>query len=159
MDAGLAAFLGAIAGAAIAGVPPVVAAVVQRGTAKDQRQHDKDERDAQREHDRRVNERAERLEQLREWREGLSKSHAEYRKWDSETRGRSSVPSHLGVKPTLDSGVWFQSLRPHLPKFGSMAGSDDPAYYSIGTNLECDDDAADVLAREINRIEREWLGD
>jgi hypothetical protein len=50
MDAGLAAFLGAIAGAAVAGVPPVVTAVVQHKTAKDQRQHEKTEHDARREH-------------------------------------------------------------------------------------------------------------
>jgi cell division protein FtsB len=72
----MAAFLGAIAGAAIAGVPPVVSAVIQRGTARAQRQLEKDERDAQREEDRTTAEREAHKKRIAEWREGLAKSHA-----------------------------------------------------------------------------------
>lgn len=163
MDAGLAAFLGAIAGAAIAGVPPVIAAFVQRSTAKAQREHEKGEKDAQREHERLLRERAEKVDQIREWRDGLAEAHRRYSEYEflqNSYRGRSTLPPRANVlKPNIVGEAWFQSLRQHLPEFSGMAGSDEPAFYSDGAHIECDSEAAEVLAREISRIEHEWLGE
>jgi hypothetical protein len=68
--------------------------------------------------EREATDRAAKAQQIREWREGLAVSHAEYQKWEAATRGRKIIPDHLAVEPNIASRVWFQSLRLHLASSG-----------------------------------------
>ncbi|WAC92218.1 hypothetical protein [Mycobacterium sp. Aquia_213] len=160
MDAGLAAFLGAIAGAAIAGVPPVVAAFVQRGTAKAQREHDKAEKDAQREHDKAETDaqrehdrlaaaRSGRGKQIAYWRDGLARAALTYQSWsniyDNERQREQAITDGHFV-PNAVPDAWFQSLRPHLAS----------RELHEAAVLRCDDHLVLELGNEINRLQREW---
>jgi hypothetical protein len=118
-----------------------------------QREREEAERNAQREHDRRAAVRAERAEEVREWREGLAASHAEFEEWLVRSTAAEGRPASMGrpVKPNIVSAVWFQSLRPYLLETGR------PSQLRSGDELECDSDVADVLASEITRIQKEWL--
>jgi hypothetical protein len=106
----MAAFLGAIAG-----VPPVVTVFVQRSSAKAQREHDKAERDTQREHDSLTALRSARAQQIATWRNGLSKSALTYQQWTnmfSSVRQRQEAVANGEWGPNVVSDAWFQSLRP-----------------------------------------------
>jgi hypothetical protein len=159
-------------GAAIRGGPATVKAFRDSRIAKadraneaadreTQRAHEAQQAAAQRDSDRRAIERAERVQKVREWREGLAASHSEFVSWENRFKaygpGRP-MPSQYALRPNIAGAVWFQSLRPHLPESG-FASSSDPAFYSMGEDIQCDNDAADVLSKEITRIEREWLAD
>lgn len=161
MDAGLAAFLGAIAGAVGAGVPQVVTALVQHNTAKAQRKHEKDERDAQRQHEKSerdaqrdheslTNRRTARAQQIAHWRSGLNNSALTYQKWsaiyDNDKQRREAVEAG-GWSPNVVSEAWFQSLRPRLPE-----------RFRNESHLHCDDQTVLEIGNEIDRIEREWNG-
>lgn len=149
VDAGTAAFLGAIAGAAIAGVPPIVAALTARGTAKAQREHEKAERDAQREHDRVTAERNERAQQIAAWRNGLSHAALTYQHWSDiydNDRQREQAIADGQFVPNVVSDAWFQGLRPHLAS----------CELHEAARLLCDDQRVLEISNEIDRIEREW---
>lgn len=144
----MAAFLGAIAGAAIAGVPPVVTVFVQRSTAKAQREHDKAERDTQREHDRLTALRSARAQQIATWRNGLSKAALTYQQWTnmfSSVRQRQEAVASGEWGPNVVSDAWFQSLRPHLPD-----------RLRKQRNLQCDESLTVDISDEIDRVQREW---
>ncbi|WP_067977101.1 hypothetical protein [Mycolicibacter icosiumassiliensis] len=106
---------------------------------------------AQREADKLAAQRAERVRQIREWREGLAASHAEFEKWDAIDR-RPSKPASFELlpEPNIVSAPWFQSLRPHLPATGQTAK------LRSGNHIYCDREAADALATEIADLERYW---
>ena len=152
----------AIGGALAAGVPQVFGAISTRATARAQREHEKAEKDAEREHVRQAAERAEKVAQIREWRDGIAAASTAFADWDylqDRYRGSAVIPSRANVrKPIIDGEAWFQSLRPHLPELSGGASASDPAYYSGGTHIACDSHATEVLTNEVNRIEREWLG-
>lgn len=59
-------------------------------------------------------------------------------------------------EPNLVGQAWFQSLREHLGHDGKPNEYTKPNHYRTGSELRPDDDAADVLGREISRIAREW---
>lgn len=153
MDAGLAAFLGALAGAVGAGVPPVVAAAIQRGNDKAQRRHDADQADLDRQAAATEAINTARRQQVREWRDGLEAAHKEYQEWQLVTRGGRNSDA---MEPPLVGMAWFQSLREHLSTEGAPNQRGKPNVYREVPTLPADDDAADVLSKEISRIAREW---
>jgi hypothetical protein len=62
-------------------VPPIVTAAVQPGTAKAQREHERNEKEAQHEHERLTGQRAARAQQIAIWRDGLNRSALTYEGW------------------------------------------------------------------------------
>ena len=130
------------------GVPPVVTAAVPRGTAKAQREHEKNDKEAQREHERLTGQRAARAQQIAIWRDGLNRSALTYEGWahiyDNDRQRQEAIPRGE-YSPNLVSDAWFQSLRPHLP-----------AQYREQNQLHCDAPTVVAIANEIDRIEGEW---
>ena len=85
MDAGFAAFLGALAGAVGAGVPKVVSSFVERGNAKAQREHEATQSELQRQHEGALRDgertsanRSARAQQIAYWRDGMNRSALAY---------------------------------------------------------------------------------
>jgi hypothetical protein len=169
VDAGWFAVIGAGVGATATGLVDWLRVASdsrsKRREAEAQRKHEANEahakrdaeaaeHNAQREQDRRNELRARQEQQIREWREGLAASHAEYETWVVKQRAYEGRPATMGrpVKPNIVSAVWFQSLRPYLLVTGQ------PAKLSSTDCIECNSDHAYVLGSEITRIEEEWLG-
>jgi hypothetical protein len=158
VDAGWFAVIGAGVGATATGLVDCLRVASEnrskRRDAEAQRKHEATEaqakrdaeaaeRNAQREHDRDAELRAKQEQQIREWREGLAASHAEYEK--CVRMGRS-------IKPNIVSAVWFQTLRPYLSDTGR------PASLRAVNDIPCDSSDAHMLASEISRIEEERMG-
>jgi hypothetical protein len=156
----------AVLGALAAGVPQLVTATVQNLSARGQRKHeaaeaqakreaDAAEAEAQRSHQARAAERAECADKIREWREGLDAAHTEYRSWYAKrnAQGPKPVSANYTPEPNIVGAAWFQSLRPHLLETDRLRS------YRTHDDIQCDDDAADVLSEEIGRIERVWVGE
>lgn len=116
---------GAIAGAAIAGVPQVITAVIQRSTAREQRQHEKDEREAREEQDRLTTVRTGRAQQINHWRTGLSAATITFQEWANlynNERQRKEAVERGEWAPNFVGEAWFQSLRPYLAGVAARSG-------------------------------------
>jgi hypothetical protein len=168
VDAGLAGLLGVAVGSAITGglafSNTIVSNNFQRDQARTQRQHDNAENVMQRDHERqqRTTEldhqwrsalHVERAERVREWREGLAAAfaeHDEWLHWINEQPAESGA--HLNPRiPNAAGTAWFQSLRPLISEDGYAAD------YRNVSELLCDSGVVVALTFEIDRIEREWL--
>ncbi len=95
--------------------------------------------------------RAERAEQIREWREGLAAAHTEYLEWSAKQKATGPKPASANFtpRPNIVGAVWFQNLRPYM-------STSVRAYYRTGDDIECDDDDAHTLGNEISRIQQDW---
>jgi hypothetical protein len=159
----------AVAGALAAGVPQLVGTVVEAASKRHQRDHDAREADAareaaatqaeaQRQHEQLQAEAETRRLKVREWREGLAAAHKAFKEWEMIDRysRREGLSKNLDPEPNLVGQAWFQSLREYLSPEGAPNQFTTPNFYRTGSERVADDDAADVLGREISRIEREW---
>jgi hypothetical protein len=159
----------AVAGALAAGVPQLVGTVVEAKSKRGQRAHDAKEAEAardaeanqaeaQRQHEQRQAEAETRRLKVSEWRDGLAAAHKEFKEWEmvSDSSRRTGVSMELAPEPNLVGQAWFQSLRENLSQDGEPNRFTKPNYYRTGSERIADDNAADVLGREISRIEREW---
>lgn len=158
-----------MAGALAAGVPQLVSTVVEAASKRGQRNHDAKQADAardaeakqaeaQRQHEQQQSEAEVRMLKVREWREGLAAAHKEFNEWQmiNQSSRPMGASRKLVPKPNLVGRAWFQSLREYLSEDGKVNEYSMPNHYRTGSQLPPDDDAADVLGREISRIEREW---
>jgi uncharacterized membrane protein YccC len=127
--------------------------------AKAVREADAAEKEAQRQHgeaqaqaQRDAAQRADRVEQVREWREGLAAAYTEYKTWYAKHHASDPKPAsaNYAPEPNIVSAPWFQSLRPHLSRAGK------PGQLHSGNDIQCDDDVADTLGSEIASIEESW---
>lgn len=94
--------------------------------------------------------RAERVETIRHWREGLAASHTDYEAWDAIDKRPPSKVSTFTPEPNIVSAPWFQSLRPYI------APSSPAQKYRDGFDIQCDREAAGLLSAEIAHIESSW---
>lgn len=101
----------------------------------------------QREADQRAAKRAERVDTIRKWREGLAAAHTEYEDWRSMDQQGVYLAAPL---PNIVSASWFQSLRQYMSPSGPAQN------YCEGFDIQCDREAAGRLGAEIARIESAW---
>lgn len=124
-----------------------------------QREHDAAEAEAerqrvaaQREADRRAAQRAERVETIRQWREGLAAAHLEYETWVATRDSQRPKPNGFAFtpEPNIVSTPWFQSLRPHFFHSGQAQS------LCAGNDIQCTREVADALATEIAAVASSW---
>jgi len=129
MDAGWFTAIGAVAGAVGTGAKDFVLGWQKQKSekadreakardAENQRQHEKDEREAQAKWDRKAATRAERAARIAEWRTGLSAAHRADMAWQAQMRAdllrQAMDPGSGEQRPNALTAVWLQSLWPYL---------------------------------------------
>jgi hypothetical protein len=122
-------------GAALGVAPTSIKAVLDWRTAKGEREQR--EREIHR-------------GQIKEWLDGLNSARIADQGWESAQNNPLMQDTFLTreERPNIVGSPWFLSLRKHLP-----------AKYQDALEVHCDNLTAFELGKEIERKERQWLGD